>query len=48
MVLAEKGQEADLKMVASYQFDHFQPEYQSLNPHSQVPTLVHDGHTIIQ
>ena len=48
MVLAEKGLDWHLKPITTYKFDHYQPDYQALNPHSLVPTLVHDGRVIIQ
>lgn len=48
MVLAEKGLDWELRPVTTYKFDHYQPAYQALNPHSLVPTLVHDGRAIIQ
>lgn len=48
MVLAEKGLDWELRPVTTYKFDHYQPAYQVLNPHSLVPTLVHDGRAIIQ
>ena len=48
MVLAEKGLAWELRPVTTYKFDHFQPDYQALNPLSLVPALVHDGRSIIQ
>lgn len=48
MVLAEKNQDWELRPVTTYKFDHYQPDYQQLNPHSLVPTLVHDGRPVIQ
>ena len=48
MVLAEKGLEWELRPIATYKFDHYQPDYQALNPHSLVPTLVHNGQPVIQ
>lgn len=48
MVLAEKQQDWELRPVTTYKFDHYQPDYQALNPHSLVPTLVHDGRSVIQ
>lgn len=48
MVLAEKGLDWELRPIKTYEFDHYQPEYQALNPHSLVPTLVHDGRPVIQ
>ncbi len=48
MTLAEKGVDWTLRPVTTYKFDHYQPDYQALNPHSLVPTLVHDGKVVIQ
>ena len=48
MVLAEKEIEWTPHLIASVQFDHFQPDYQALNPHCIVPTLIHDGHVLLQ
>jgi glutathione S-transferase len=48
MTLAEKGLEWTEHYVAAHRFEHFQPEYQKLNRHCRVPTLVHDGRTLIQ
>lgn len=48
MVLAEKEIEWTPKLIASVKFDHFRSDYQSINPHSIVPTLVHDGRILFQ
>ena len=48
MVLAEKEIEWTPKLIASVKFDHFRPDYQSLNPHSIVPTLIHEGSVLFQ
>lgn len=48
LVLAEKGLAWDERYIMTVRFDHFQPDYRALHPHSQVPTLVHDGRPIIQ
>ena len=48
MVLAEKELEWTPHLIASVQFDHFQPDYQKLNPHCIVPTLIHDGQVVLQ
>lgn len=48
MTLAEKGVDWTLRPITTYKFDHYQPDYQALNPHSLVPTLVHDGKVVIQ
>ena len=47
-VLAEKNLDWQEHLIASVQFDHFQPEYQAINPHSIVPSLIHDGHVLMQ
>ncbi|MBT4937749.1 MAG: glutathione S-transferase family protein [Rhodospirillaceae bacterium] len=47
-VLAEKKIEWKPHLIASVQFDHFQPEYQMLNPHSIVPTLIDGDHILLQ
>jgi glutathione S-transferase len=47
-VLAEKNIEWKPHLIASVQFDHFKPEYQALNPHSIVPTLIHDKRILLQ
>ena len=48
MVMAEKDLDREIKKVASYRFEHYQPDYQALNPHRLVPTLVHEGRVVIQ
>ena len=48
IVLAEKKIDWKSHLIASVQCDHFKPEYQALNPHSIVPTLIHGDHTILQ
>ncbi len=48
MVLSEKEIEWMPKLLASVKFDHFRSDYQSLNPHSIVPTLIHDGKILFQ
>ena len=48
MVLAEKEIEWTSNLIASVKFDHFRPDYQALNPHSIVPTLIHDGRVLLQ
>jgi len=47
-VLAEKGLEFEsheVNLIAGGQHD---PEYVKLNPHHVVPTLLHDGHVLIE
>ena len=48
MVLAEKEVEWTPNLIASVKFDHFRSDYQALNPHSIVPTLIHDGRVLLQ
>ena len=36
------------RYVMTVHFEHLQPDYQKLNPHCRVPTLVHDGLVVIQ
>ena len=48
IVLAEKEIEWTSNLIASVKFDHFRPDYQALNPHSIVPTLIHDGRVLLQ
>ena len=48
LVLAEKGLDWAERYIATHRFEHFQPDYQALNRHCRVPTLVHDGEPVIQ
>jgi glutathione S-transferase len=48
IVLAEKKIDWKPHLIASVQFDHFKPKYQALNPHSIVPTLIHEDHILLQ
>jgi glutathione S-transferase len=45
--LREKGLAYESRYVDLLRFDHLRPDYLKLNPHGVVPTLVHDGHAII-
>lgn len=47
MVLAEKGLDWEDKRLQFATRDHLTPEYLKLNPNGVVPTLVHNGHAII-
>ena len=47
-VLAELELEWTERYVMTVHFDHLQPDYQKLNPHCRVPTLVHDGLVVMQ
>jgi glutathione S-transferase len=48
MVLAEKRLDWTLRPILTSKFDHYQPEYQKLNPLNLIPTLVDDGVAYIQ
>ncbi len=48
IVLAEKKLTWTEHFLKSWQLDHFQADYVGLNPHGVVPTLVVDGHPVIQ
>ena len=47
MVLAEKNLPWTSHVVDLAKMEHATPEYQSINPHGLVPTLIHDGRTYI-
>lgn len=48
VVLAEKGLAWRSRRLELLEFEHLQPEYLRLNPNGVVPTLVHDGRTILE
>ncbi|HEY3077929.1 MAG TPA: glutathione S-transferase family protein [Burkholderiales bacterium] len=48
VVLAEKELAWTGRHVALLKFEHLRPEYLRLNPNGVVPTLVHDGRTILE
>ena len=48
VVLAEKGLEWHSRRLELLKFEHLQPHYLRLNPNGVVPTLVHDGRTILE
>ena len=48
MVLCEKGVKWTPKLLASVQFEHFGSEYQAVNPHNIVPTLIHGDKVVFQ
>src|ERR1700716_733420 len=48
LVLNEKRLPWEGKILDLRRGDQFQPEYLKLNPNAVVPTLVHDGRTIIE
>jgi len=48
VVLAEKGLEWHSRRLELLKFEHLQPQYLRLNPNGVVPTLVHDGRTILE
>ena len=45
--LREKGLAYESRYVDLLKFEHLYPDYLKLNPHGVVPTLVHDGHAVI-
>ena len=45
--LREKGLAYESRYVNLLRFEHLSPEYLKLNPNGVVPTLVHDGHIVI-
>jgi glutathione S-transferase len=47
IALAEKGLEYRDRLM-TLRGDQFDPEYMKLNPNAVVPTLIHDGRTIIE
>ena len=48
MVLSEKEVEWTPRLLASVQFEHLSSEYQAINPHSIVPTLINGDKIIFQ
>jgi glutathione S-transferase len=48
LVLAEKGLEFESHEVDLMAGEQHDPEYVKLNPHHVVPTLVHDGHVLVE
>ena len=46
--LAEKGVEWNSHYLDILAGDQFDPEYMKLNPKAVVPTIVHDGHVIVE
>ena len=47
LALAEKGVEFESKLM-TLRGDQYDPAYMKLNPNAVVPTLVHDGHVVIE
>ena len=45
--LREKGLAYESRYINLLRFEHLSPEYLKLNPNGVVPTLVHDGHAVI-
>jgi glutathione S-transferase len=45
--LREKGLVYESRYVNLLRFEHLSPDYLRLNPNGVVPTLVHDGHVVI-
>jgi glutathione S-transferase len=48
VVLAEKGVAWESRRLELLKFEHLQPQYLQLNPNGVVPTLVHDGRTVLE
>lgn len=48
VVLAEKKLPYEGQMINLHLGDQFHPDYLRLNPNAVVPTLVHDGHVLIE
>lgn len=48
VVLAEKGLAWDSRRLELLKFEHLQPHYLRLNPNGVVPTLVHEGRTLLE
>jgi glutathione S-transferase len=45
--LREKGLAYESRYINLLRFEHLSPAYLALNPNGVVPTLVHDGHAVI-
>ena len=45
--LREKGLGYESRYINLLRFEHLSPQYLKLNPNGVVPTLVHDGHVVI-
>ena len=48
LALFEKGLEFESRTVPLFRSAQFEPAYLKINPRGVVPTLVHDGRTIIE
>ncbi|MGY9005826.1 MAG: glutathione S-transferase family protein [Alphaproteobacteria bacterium] len=48
LTLFEKGLEFESRLVNLQKFEQHNPDYLALNPSGVVPTLVHDGHAIVE
>lgn len=48
LTFAEKGILWESKYVEILKGEQFEPDYLKLNPNAVVPTLVHDGHVVIE
>jgi glutathione S-transferase len=48
LVLAEKDLSWDGKILNLQRGDQFHPDYRKINPNAVVPTLIHDGRTIVE
>lgn len=48
LALFEKGAAFESRLINLQAFEQHSPEYLKLNPNGVVPTLVHDGHPIVE
>ena len=48
LVFSEKGIPFDDRVVSLFRSEQYAPEYLRINPRGVVPTIVHDGQTIIE
>jgi glutathione S-transferase len=48
ITLAEKNLDFDIKIIDLFKNEQYDPEYVKLNPKGVVPTLLHDGHAIVE
>lgn len=48
LTLVEKGVQYEGRVVSLFKSEQYSPEYLKINPRGIVPTIVHNGHTIIE
>ena len=48
LTLIEKGLCWELEYIDLFKNEQYRPEYLKLNPKGVVPTLIHEGHTIVE